>query len=111
MTPAPASVCSSLRRDSEVRSSMVDPPAWNKPFRLLLAPSCHSNPGGRRWRRAVSADEVERIGHLEGAAAMPAIDVAHLVADIGDDGVALALGLDLDALLGLVVLHRSFVPV
>ena len=31
---------------------------------------------------------------------MPAIEVAHLIADIGDDGVA--LGFDLDALRGLV---------
>src|ERR1700694_4683165 len=35
MTPVPASACSSLRRDSEVRSSMLDPPAG-----LSLSGSC-----------------------------------------------------------------------
>ena len=39
MTPVPASVCSSLRRDSEVRSSMLDPSRWQSLFRLLFAPS------------------------------------------------------------------------
>src|SRR5258707_5500884 len=61
--------------------------------------------------RVTSADEVEWIGHLEGAAAMPAIDIAHLIPDIGDDGIALRLGLHLYPLRRLVFLHRPVIPV
>src|ERR1700737_3887464 len=35
MTPAPANVCSSLRRDSELRPSILDPSRW-----LSLSGSC-----------------------------------------------------------------------
>src|SRR5712671_42881 len=34
MTPAPANVCRSLRRDSEVRSSMLETSRWPGLFRL-----------------------------------------------------------------------------
>ena len=42
---------------------------------------------------------------------MTAIDVAHLISDIGDDDVALGLGLDLNPLRRLLFLHRPVIPV
>src|SRR5260221_1168084 len=42
---------------------------------------------------------------------MPAIDIAHSIPDIGDDGIALRLGLHLYPLRRLVFLHRPVIPV
>jgi hypothetical protein len=61
-------------------------------------------------RCAASADKVEGIGDFEAASGMLAVDVAHLIADIGDDGVA--LGFHLGPLSCLELLHgRQVVPV
>src|SRR6267378_7110868 len=68
MTPVPASVCSSLRRDSEVRSSILDPPDGQTVSALVcaimaqhfrrekeLAPGKGQHCGNVRGRRAKRA--------------------------------------------------------
>ena len=63
-----------------------------------------------RPRQIASADEIERVGHLEGASGMLAFKIADLIPDIGNDRIT--LGFDLGPLRGFVHLHREqIVPV
>ena len=53
ITPAPVSVCSSLRRDSELRSSILDPPRGFKPFRAFSG-SCLMHHATACWAGEVA---------------------------------------------------------
>src|ERR1700722_1581738 len=69
----------------DIASRPTIPLRVKRPQSRIIVRRTASEQRGKRF----SADEVERVRHLEGAAAVPAIDVAHLIADAGNDRVAL----------------------